>query len=113
MFRLHRWHQANISGIELYIDFKEVAIAQNHQVVASQHCDEAEPSTFPKIDIEWEINNAKSDEEDFEGEYRSGVDDDADDDDEAEEDVSNTVGNQHPYEEPYFVCTLDLEAMYT
>lgn len=43
------------------------------------------------------------------------MDDDADDDDddEVEEDVSNTMGSQHPYEEPSCVCALDLEAMYT
>ena len=60
MFRIHQQHQANITHIELYVDFREVALAIK-----------LEPSTFLERDVQWEERNSESGEEEFEDKYGS------------------------------------------
>ena len=91
MFKIHQQHQANIAGIELYVNFREVALTL-----------EPESSTFPERDVQWEERNTESDEEEFKDEYGSankGALDDADDE---------QVASQHPFEELSFMRALDL-----
>ena len=99
MFRIHQQHQANIAYIELYVNFREVALAR-----------ELESSTFPERDIQWEERNSESDEEELIDEYGSGDEgalDDVDDDANDEQVIS-----QHPFGETSFMRALDLQAMH-
>ena len=44
MFRIHQWHLANIPAIQLYVDFKKVALDIYHQV--DNEDEKTEPRTF-------------------------------------------------------------------
>ena len=96
---IHQQYRGNIAGIELYVDFKTVALAL-----------EPKSSTFPNRDAQWEECNSESDEEEFEDEYGSddkGALDDVDDDanDEQGKSVSNRRAIFHvPFRSSSYAC---------
>ena len=66
MFWIHQQHQAQIPVIELYADFKELAIAFYHQ--ANDEEEKPKLNTILEREVEWEQNINESNDEDIEGE---------------------------------------------
>ncbi|RYR40899.1 hypothetical protein Ahy_A09g046644 [Arachis hypogaea] len=96
MFSVYMETRSQISFIELYIEFEQSEADRN---------------------IELENYNSDSEEE-FESNYEcldpGGDGDQADDTMQADvTDVANALVNQHPFVEPTFMRSLDLEAMHT
>ncbi|KAL4330035.1 hypothetical protein AHAS_Ahas13G0359800 [Arachis hypogaea] len=99
MFSIYYQAQSQLSVIELYVEFEQL------------------PNTVEEHDhdFNWKSYNGDSEEE-YEGNY-DFIDLNADEEQEDctvesdMEDVANALASEHPFEEPSFMCALDLDAM--